>query len=212
MSARVGVFGGTFDPVHHAHLRMARAFADELALDKVRLIPAGQPYHRQEGPRASAAQRLDMVKLAIAADARLTVDEREIRRHRPAYTVDTLRELRAELGAAAELWFLVGGDSLAALSSWKNWRELFRLANLAVAMRPGFDPAALPPEVRQEWQARQVSDFSNRTASGTIRPLALPPLDLSATRLRAQLAADEPVEGLIDPAVLAYIRRQRLYR
>lgn len=212
MSARVGVFGGTFDPVHHAHLRMARAFADELALDEVRLIPAGQPYHRQEGPRASAAQRLDMVKLAIAADARLKVDEREIRRHRPAYTVDTLRELRAELGAAAELWFLVGGDSLAALSSWKNWRELFRLANLAVAMRPGFDPAALPPEVRQEWQTRQVSDFSNRTASGTIRPLALPPLDLSATRLRAQLAADEPVEGLIDPAVLAYIRRQRLYR
>lgn len=212
MSARVGVFGGTFDPVHHAHLRMARAFADELALDEVRLIPAGQPYHRQEGPRASAAQRLDMVKLAIAGDARLTVDEREIRRHRPAYTVDTLRELRAELGAAAELWFLVGGDSLAALSSWKDWRELFRLANLAVAMRPGFDPAALPPEVRQEWQARQVSDFSNRTASGTIRPLALPPLDLSATRLRAQLAADEPVEGLIDPAVLAYIRRQRLYR
>ncbi|MCD4486850.1 nicotinate-nucleotide adenylyltransferase [Chromobacterium vaccinii] len=212
MSARIGVFGGTFDPVHHAHLRMARAFADELALDEVRLIPAGQPYHRQEGPRASAAQRLDMVKLAIAADARLTVDEREIRRHRPAYTVDTLRELRDELGAAAELWFLVGGDSLAALSSWKNWRELFRLANLAVAMRPGFDPAALPPEVRQEWQARQVSDFSNRTASGTIRPLALPPLDLSATRLRAQLAADEPVEGLIDPAVLAYIRRQRLYR
>ncbi|MEO4009325.1 nicotinate (nicotinamide) nucleotide adenylyltransferase, partial [Chromobacterium piscinae] len=158
MNARVGVFGGTFDPVHHAHLRMARAFADELALDEVRLIPAGQPYHRQEGPRASAAQRLDMVKLAIAADARLTVDEREIRRHRPAYTVDTLRELRAELGAAAELWFLVGGDSLAALSSWKDWRELFRLANLAVAMRPGFDPAALPPEVRQEWQARQVSD------------------------------------------------------
>lgn len=212
MNARVGVFGGTFDPVHHAHLRMARAFADELALDEVRLIPAGQPYHRQEGPRASAAQRLDMVKLAIAADARLTVDEREIRRHRPAYTVDTLRELRAELGAAAELWFLVGGDSLAALSSWKDWRELFRLANLAVAMRPGFDPASLPPEVRQEWQARQVSDFSNRTASGTIRPLALPPLDLSATRLRAQLAADEPVEGLIDPAVLAYIRQQRLYR
>ncbi|MEN3811878.1 nicotinate (nicotinamide) nucleotide adenylyltransferase [Chromobacterium piscinae] len=166
MNARVGVFGGTFDPVHHAHLRMARAFADELALDEVRLIPAGQPYHRQEGPRASAAQRLDMVKLAIAADARLTVDEREIRRHRPAYTVDTLRELRAELGAAAELWFLVGGDSLAALSSWKDWRELFRLANLAVAMRPGFDPAALPPEVRQEWQARQVSDFSNRTVSG----------------------------------------------
>ncbi|MEO9453936.1 nicotinate (nicotinamide) nucleotide adenylyltransferase [Chromobacterium phragmitis] len=152
MNARVGVFGGTFDPVHHAHLRMARAFAGELGLDLVRLIPAGQPYHRAEGPRASAAQRLDMVKLAIAGDAKLLADGREIRRARPAYTVDTLRELRAELGAAAELWFLIGGDSLAALSSWKNWRELFRLANLAVAMRPGFDPAALPPEVFQEWK------------------------------------------------------------
>ncbi|WP_434632213.1 nicotinate-nucleotide adenylyltransferase [Chromobacterium sp. CV08] len=212
MSVRVGVFGGTFDPIHHAHLRMARAFAAELALDEVRLIPAGQPYHRDQGPAASAAQRLEMARLAVAGDAALTVDAREVLRDRPAYTVDTLGELRAELGASAELWFLVGGDALAGLASWKDWRRLFALANLAVALRPGFDPAALPPAVRQEWRARQVSDFSNRTASGTIRPLALPPLDLSATRLRALLAAGEPVDGLIAPAVLAYIRRQRLYR
>ncbi|POZ61266.1 nicotinate-nucleotide adenylyltransferase [Chromobacterium alticapitis] len=212
MSPRIGVFGGTFDPIHHAHLRMARAFAAELQLDEVRLIPAGQPYHRDRGPHASPAQRLDMVRLAIAGDAALSADAREVRRDRPAYTVDTLRELRAELGDKAELWFLIGGDSLAALDRWKDWRELFPLANLAVAMRPGFDPAALPPVIRQEWQARQVSDFSNRTASGTIRPLALPPFDLSATALRARLAADEAVDGLIAPAVLAYIRQHGLYR
>ncbi|UTH76206.1 nicotinate-nucleotide adenylyltransferase [Chromobacterium sp. IIBBL 290-4] len=212
MTMRVGVFGGTFDPIHLAHLRMARAFADELALDQVKLIPAGQPYHRDSGPHASPRQRLEMVKLAIEGDARLQSDDREVRRAKPAYTVDTLRELRAELGDAAELWFLIGGDSLFNLSSWQEWRELFRLANLAVAMRPGFDAAALPPEVRQEWDTRQVHDFSNRTASGTIRPLALPPFDLSATRLREMLAANEAVEGLIAPAALAYIRQHGLYR
>ncbi|WP_440028937.1 nicotinate-nucleotide adenylyltransferase [Chromobacterium amazonense] len=212
MNPRIGVFGGTFDPIHHAHLRMARAFAAELQLDEVRLIPAGQPYHRDSGPRASPAERLEMVRLAVAGEPALRADDREIRRPRAAYTVETLRELRAELGPAAELWFLIGGDSLAQLSSWKAWRELFALANLAVALRPGFDPDQLPPPVLDEWRTRQVHDFSNRTASGTIRPLALPPLDLSATRLRAMLAADEAVDGLIDPAVLAYIRRQGLYR
>ncbi|OHX21509.1 nicotinate-nucleotide adenylyltransferase [Chromobacterium sphagni] len=212
MSARIGVFGGTFDPIHLAHLRMARAFAEELALDRVLLIPAGLPYHRARGARASGEQRLEMVRLAISGDARFQVDDREIRRRRPAYTVDTLRELRGELGDGAELWFLIGGDSLATLDSWKEWRQLFQLANLAVAMRPGFDWQTLPTEVQQQWQARQVSDFSNRTASGTIRPLALPPLDLSATRLRALLTAGQPVDGLIDPAVLAYIRQQRLYQ
>jgi nicotinate-nucleotide adenylyltransferase len=212
MSVRIGVFGGTFDPIHLAHLRMAQAFADELALDQVLLIPAGQPYHRARGARASGEQRLEMVRLAIGGDARLQADDREIRRLRPAYTVDTLRELRGELGDAAEQWFLIGGDSLATLNGWKEWRQLFLLANLAVAMRPGFDWQTLPAEVQQEWRARQVSDFSNRTASGTIRPLALPPLDLSATRLRALLTAGQPADGLIDPAVLAYIRRQRLYQ
>ncbi|KUM04393.1 nicotinate-nucleotide adenylyltransferase [Chromobacterium subtsugae] len=212
MSPRIGVFGGTFDPIHQAHLRMAAAFADELALERVLLIPAGQPYHRARGARASPEQRLEMVRLAIAGDPRLQADDREIRRGRPAYTVETLRELRGELGQDAELWFLMGGDSLATLDSWKDWTQLFQLANLAVAMRPGFDWQTLPAEVRREWQARQVHDFSNRTASGTIRSLALPPLDLSATRLRARLASGQTAEGLIDPAVLAYIRQQRLYQ
>ncbi|OWY38294.1 nicotinic acid mononucleotide adenylyltransferase [Xenophilus sp. AP218F] len=212
MSLRLGLFGGTFDPIHRAHLRMARAFCDELALDEVRLIPAGQPYHRAAGPVASPAQRLEMTRLAIAGEARLVADDREIRRGKPAYTVDTLREVRAEIGDAAELWFLIGGDSLAALPGWRDWQELFSLANLAVALRPGFDWHQLPAAARQEWQARQVADFSNRTASGTIRPLALPPLDLSATLLREQLRRGIAVDQELTPAVADYIRRHGLYR
>ncbi|MDC7698915.1 nicotinate-nucleotide adenylyltransferase [Vogesella indigofera] len=210
---RIGVFGGTFDPLHAAHLRLARAFRDELALDQVRLIPAGQPYHRDRAPHASAAQRLAMLDAALAEEAPgLVSDDREVRRPRHAYTVDTLQELRDELGDKAELWFLIGGDSLQQLHTWQRWPQLLQLANLAVALRPGFVAARLDPAVATLWQARQVSDFSNRTPSGTIRALDLPPITLSATDIRQQLAAGQDCSALLPAAVLAYIRQHRLYR
>lgn len=212
MNRRVGLYGGTFDPPHHAHLRLARALRDELGLDEVRLTPAGQPYHRDRGPHASAQQRLAMVELAIAGEPRLMADPREVQRPRAAYTVDTLEELRAELGADAELWFLIGSDSLQTLHSWRRWPALLTLANLAVALRPGFDTSTLHPEVARLWQQRQVSDFSNRSACGTIRALALPAVDVSATQVRAQLTAGGDASGLVPAAVLDYIRQQRLYR
>lgn len=207
-----GVFGGTFDPVHHAHLRLARAFRDEIGLSRVHLIPAGQPYHRQRQPLASPARRLAMLELAIAGEPGLIADGREVRRHGHAYTVDTLQELRHELGPAAELWFLIGGDALETLHTWHRWPQLLQLANLAVALRPGFVATRLHPDVAACWQARQVSDFSNRTPSGTIRALALPPITLSATEVRQQLASGQDCSALIAPEVLAYIRRHQLYR
>ncbi|MGL6070839.1 nicotinate-nucleotide adenylyltransferase [Craterilacuibacter sp.] len=209
---RIGLYGGTFDPIHCAHLRLAAALRDELQLDEVRLVPAGQPYHRDHGPHASARQRLDMVRLAIKGEPGLIADDREVRRQKNAYTVDTLQELRTELGPDAELWCLIGGDSLARLPSWHHWQDIFTLANLAVALRPGFDPAHLEPAIRAEWQTRQVFDFSNRTPSGTIRALTLAPVDVSATRIRARLAAGEDAGGLVPAAVLDYIRQQQLYR
>jgi nicotinate-nucleotide adenylyltransferase len=148
----LGLFGGTFDPIHAAHLRMAQAFRTELQLDEVRLIPAGQPYHRQHGPHASPAQRLDMVRLAIAGLPGLRVDAREVQRNKPAYTIDTLEEIRAEIGPDQVLWWLIGGDSLASLHTWRRWTELFALANIAVALRPGFDETRLPAAVRTQWQ------------------------------------------------------------
>ncbi|WP_374419757.1 nicotinate-nucleotide adenylyltransferase [Chromobacterium sp.] len=209
---RLGLFGGTFDPIHNAHLRMAEAFAAELALDEVRLVPAGRPYHRSHGPHATPAQRLAMAELAVDDYPRLAVDAREVHRPGAAYTIDTLAELRAESGPDAELWFLIGGDSLATLHTWKRWDELLHFANLAVALRPGFDPAALPAPIQPLWRARQVYDFSNRTASGTIRPLALPPVDIAATDIRLRLARGDAVDDVLPPAVLAYIRQHRLYR
>lgn len=210
--AALGLFGGTFDPIHAAHLRMAQAFAAELQLAEVRLIPAGQPYHRQHGTHASPAQRLAMVRLAIAGQPGLTVDEREIHRDKPAYTIDTLQEIRAEVGPERPLWWLIGGDSLATLHTWRRWEALFELANIAVALRPGFDASSLPPPVRQQWQARQVTDFSNAAPSGTMRPLALPPLDVSATAIRQRLHSGADVTDLLSAAVLGYIRQHQLYR
>lgn len=212
MTRRLGCFGGTFDPVHQAHLRMARAFRDELGLDEVRLIPAGQPYHRTAGPQASAQDRLAMVTLALADEPGLVADGREVARLRPAYTVETLAELRSEIGPQAELWCLIGGDSLEQLDTWHRWQDLLRLANIAVALRPGFDAERLPPAVATEWQVRQVTDFSKRTPSGTMRPLALPPVDVSATDIRSRLARGASVADALPPAVAAYIARHGLYR
>ncbi|MBI3144367.1 MAG: nicotinate-nucleotide adenylyltransferase [Pseudogulbenkiania sp.] len=212
MNRAIGLFGGTFDPIHNAHLRMAEAFRDQCRLAEVRLIPAGQPYHRAQAPHASPEQRLAMVRLAIAGRPGLVADAREVRRPRPAYTVETLEEVRAELRPEVPLWLLIGGDSLATLDRWRRWRELFELAHVAVALRPGFDPATLPPAVRHEWQTRQVPDFPNRTPSGTIRPLALPPVALSATDIRARLARGDDVSMLIPPPVLGYLRAHRLYQ
>ncbi|MEQ6291290.1 nicotinate-nucleotide adenylyltransferase [Vogesella sp. GCM10023246] len=207
---RVGMFGGTFDPIHAAHLRMAEAFVAQCRLDELRLIPAGNPYHRDSGPQASAEQRLAMVQLAIAGRAGWQADDREVRRSRPAYTVETLEELRAELGPACQLWLLIGGDSLHQLPGWQRWQHILQLANIAVAVRPGFDAANLPAVLQPYW--RQVPDFSNSAASGTIRALTLPPVPLSATLLRHKLAGGEDCSGLIAPAVMQYITRHRLYR
>lgn len=208
----VGVFGGTFDPIHAAHLRLARALRDELALTEVRLIPAGNPYHRDGAPAASAVHRLNMVQLAITGEPGLAADNREVLRGRPAYTVETLESLRAELGPDVPLWCLVGADSFAGLDRWHRWQDLFRLANLAVALRPGVALDHLPAALQHEWETRQVPDFPNRTPSGTIRALTLPPVDVSATELRARLAAGLPVDDLIAPAVADYIQRHGLYR
>lgn len=206
------MFGGTFDPVHAAHLRMAQAFFDECQLDELRLIPAGIPYHRTQGPQASNTQRRDMLQLALADRPGWQVDERELTRERPAYTIETLEEIRAEIGPAAELWFLIGGDSLQNLHTWHRWQDLFSLANLAVAIRPGFVADPPDPALATRWQAAQVADFSKRTACGTIRPLALPPIPLSATDIRQQLATGQDCSAVLTPAVLAYIRQHGLYR
>ncbi len=212
--ARVGVFGGTFDPIHYGHLRLAEDMADALGLDHVLLIPAGQPPHRGT-PRTAASHRLEMVRRAIAGNPRFVADAREVERPQPSYTVDTLASLRAELGAAQPLWLLLGADAFLDLPSWHDWRRLFDLANIAVAERPGArftqSGAIMEPLESEVAQRRVVDSRSASGPAGSVLLRATPPLDISATAIRTILARHGSARYLLPDAVLDYIHEQKLY-
>lgn len=215
--APLGIFGGTFDPVHVGHLRLAEEAADTLALGGVRWVPAGQPRHRG-APRVAAAHRLRMVELALAGNPRFELDPAEAASGEASYTVPTLERLRAELGGARPLVLLLGADAYAGLPDWHRWQELFALAHIAVAHRPGFalGAAALPAALRDEHAARSVpgDDIAALTAApaGRIVSFAMTPLAVSATQLRALLAAGRSARYLLPQPVIDYIDLHHLYR
>src|SRR5436190_10787719 len=135
MSNPLGLFGGTFDPIHFGHLRLATELAEGFGLEKVVFLPAGLPYHRGRESHANNEQRLTMVKLATQRDARFDVDDRELRRDGNTYTYDTLAEIRKERGPDVPLVFLSGSDAFAQIDTWSRWTEIFDLAHFAVAIR-----------------------------------------------------------------------------
>lgn len=219
--APLGIFGGTFDPVHLAHLRLAEEAADSLGLAQVRWIPAGLPAARQT-PQVSAAQRLAMVRLAIAGNPRFTLDSAEVDQaltddERPSYTVETLERLRQPqvCGARRPLVLLVGADAFAGLINWHRWRDLFDLAHIAVAHRPGFPVAAasLPGALAAVFDQRFAADSASLAAApaGAIVSFAMTQLDVSATKIRALLAQRRSVRYLLPDALAAYIQEHHLY-
>ncbi|MBS0313769.1 MAG: nicotinate-nucleotide adenylyltransferase [Proteobacteria bacterium] len=218
-SGPLGLFGGTFDPVHCGHLRVALAAAQALALPEVRLIPSRTPVHRPQ-PGATAEQRLAMLRLAVADDATgtLRVDDRELRRHTPSYTVPTLEALRAEVGAERALVWLLGADAFGGLMSWHRWPALFDLAHLVVLNRPGSPAEALrTPALAPVWQGRLNDDLGvlRTQPHGALCFLEVAPQDISATAIRNLIAGGAPdtaLAALLPPAVLAYIRAHHLYR
>lgn len=189
---RIGLFGGTFDPVHRAHLALARQARDALALDELRWLPAGQPWQKSRRI-APAADREAMLRLAIDGEPGFVVDRREIERAGPSYTLDTVRELQAERPGRQWL-LLIGEDQYAGLHTWHGWRELLSRVTLAVACRPGAAPAA-DDEVRR---AARVE-------------VPLPPMAVSSTEVRRRVAAGEPITDLVPPEVARYIDSHRLY-
>jgi nicotinate-nucleotide adenylyltransferase len=210
---RVGLVGGTFDPPHVGHLALARAARDALALDEVRLVPTGHSWQKGDAG-ASPAQRLEMTRLLLAGLApseRLALDDREVRRPGPTYTVDTLAELRAELGPQVALVWVIGSDQLRNLSSWHRWRELFAHAHVAATRRERVPLDDLPAELEAELAARGRDALPDAPA-GAIVLFGMPPVPVSATALRAQLARGERPRDLTSPAVLDYIGSNRLYR
>jgi nicotinate-nucleotide adenylyltransferase len=210
-------YGGTFDPVHLGHLAIARAARDQLQV-AVRLLPAADPPHRQ-APGANAAQRAEMLALAIGDEPGLLLDRRELERAQrqpatPSYTVDTLRELRAELGPRQPIAWLVGADSLLGLPSWHQWEDLFELAHFIVADRPGSSleqalPAPLQQALEGRWADTDKALFS--ASAGRVLRLHAPLRNESATAVRERIAADGDWRGLLPPPVADYIARHGLY-
>jgi len=209
------VLGGTFDPVHYAHLRLAEQALLTLGCATVRWIPAGQPPHRA-APRSAAAHRLAMVRAAIAGNPRFILDTAEVERQEPSYTVETLRRLRMETGAEHSIVLIVGADAFAALDTWYCWRELFELAHIAVAQRPGVSlgPDRLSPALAACWCERFAPGaraLETRPA-GHIVEFPTTPLAISATQIRALIAAGQSPRYLLPESVLDYIQDNGLYR
>ncbi len=215
MRPALGILGGTFDPIHCGHVELAREVKSALGLAAVRLVPAGDPPHRVV-PVASAGERLAMVQLAVADCPGLEADGREIARAGRSYTVLTLAELRAE-DPARPLALIVGADAFLGLPTWHRWQEIFDLAHVIVVARPGTAFGGVPPPPLDEtWTRRYTADPRALTASpaGSIVRQAITPRPIAASQVRAALARGDvaAVRGLLPPAVLAYIERNRLYR
>jgi nicotinate-nucleotide adenylyltransferase len=208
-----GILGGTFDPVHLGHVALAHAALAGLPLGEVRWLPSGSPGHRA-APVASARDRLAMLRLATADNARYRIDESELDRGEPTYTVHTLTRMRAQLGRAQPLVLLLGSDSFLSLPSWLRWHELFELAHIAVASRPGDVPSdgGPSPELSAEIARRSARpEQLAASAAGRIARFPMPPTDISASAVRAGLAAGQDMRELLPAAVLAYIEARHLY-
>jgi nicotinate-nucleotide adenylyltransferase len=198
---RIGVYGGAFDPPHNAHLALARCALDQLSLDELRVFPTGQAWHKARG-LSPAEHRLAMARLAFEGLPGVVLDEREIRRPGPTYTLDTLRELHEER-PEAQLVLVMGADQAAALPSWHGWREILELAIVSIAQRQDparplalFDPQSLP----------------GLPARARFERIDLPAMDISATDIRMQAARGIDVSRLVPPAVARYIDLHHLYR
>ena len=192
-AGRIGIFGGSFDPVHLAHVALARTALEQLALDKLRWVPTAHSWQKSE-VHAPAADREAMVRIAIDAEPRFVLDARELRRGGPGYTLETLREMQAEQPGGQ--WFLViGQDQYQGLHTWHGWPELLTRVTLAVARRPGVQTAA-DPAVQRAAQRR----------------VDLPMMAISSTQVRERAAAGLPLADLVPPGVARYIEEHRLYR
>jgi nicotinate-nucleotide adenylyltransferase len=215
-TAPIGVLGGTFDPIHYGHLRLAEEVGETLRLEEVRFVPSGTPPHRS-APAVPAEHRLAMTRLAAAGNSRFTVDEREVRRAGPGYTYDTLQALRAELGAARPLALLLGADAFLEFATWHRWREILGLAHIAVAHRPGFPveqwSGRMPQPLAREYANRRMQQplAVHLSPAGGIVVIPFTALEISATAIRDMLRAGASPRYLLPGAVLDYIRANHLY-
>ncbi|TYC59466.1 nicotinate-nucleotide adenylyltransferase [Marinobacter sp. BW6] len=205
------VYGGTFDPVHHGHLRLALEISDRLGVGCVSLVPCHIPPHRgQTG--ASSSQRLKLLRLAVANQPQLRIDDRELAREGASFSADTLRQLRAELGPDEPLVMVVGTDAFAGFDRWREWQQIPELAHVVVVRRPGppLDPSGEPARLLAERGVGGPEALYDRP-SGHFLELDPPLLDISATGIRERIGDGRSPRYLMPDLVWAEIRRQGLY-
>lgn len=212
-----GIYGGTFDPIHYGHLRIAEELLDILGLTKILFVPSGAPRLRAE-PAASRTQRAEMVKLAIQDNGKFLLDEREIKQPGISTTVRLLREYRSESESDAALCFILGVDAFAKIDQWVEWRELFKLCHLIVVARPGYmsvgEERNWPIEVKAEFAARCVTNAGDLElqSTGLIHEARTSLLDISATQIRSLIAAGKSARYLLPDSVCDYIKHNNLYK
>ncbi|WP_297795625.1 nicotinate-nucleotide adenylyltransferase [uncultured Marinobacter sp.] len=205
------IYGGTFDPVHHGHLRLAIELRECLGVSEISLVPCHIPPHRGS-TSASSAQRLKLLQLAIADEAGLVVDDRELTRQGASFTADTLRQLREELGAQEPLVMVVGTDAFAGFDRWRDWQRIPQLAHVVVVKRPGpeLDPEGVPAKLLRD-HGVSAADQLHRAPCGYFLELNPPLLDISATGIRERIRSGRSPRYLLPDPVWREIRCLGLY-
>ena len=215
-SPLVGIFGGTFDPIHYGHLRIAEEIVETVGLQKMYFVPAGMPRLRHS-PVASPQHRVEIVRLAIQKNPDFVLDGREIYRDGVSYSIDTVREFKQEFGEEIRLCLVLGADAFIKLPEWNNWKELFNLCHFIVSTRPGYSltliKELLSKELREECSQRWVSNTESlrKDTSGLIFIASTTMLDISATSIRAHIAAGRSVRHLVPSVTVNYISENKLY-
>ena len=206
----IGILGGTFDPIHNAHLHIAQHLLNNLPLTEVRFIPSKTPVHR-DPPLASTEQRLDMVKLAIREEERFVIDTREIDRDTPSYMIETLQSLRDEVKDTS-LALILGLDVFCQLDTWHQWKDLITYAHIIVVNRPEY-PNTFSQPIQQLLDEHQVEDAHKlfTQSAGCIFFIGIPPSTISATTIREHITNGESIKNLVPESVWQYINTQELY-
>jgi nicotinate-nucleotide adenylyltransferase len=213
---KIGLFGGTFDPIHWGHLRSAEEVHEAFKLDRVLFVPAGNPPHKKRRPITVSKDRVRMVRLAIAGQRAFAVSPVEIKRSGKSYTIDTLRQLVAISAARDSYYFIIGHDAFAEIASWKDFRELFSLCNFIVTSRPGFGNSqsvrTLPVAVRGLFCYEKNKKAYRHTSGTYLYFLRITDIAISASEIRKRVAAARSIRYLLPSEVEAFIRRKGLYR
>jgi nicotinate-nucleotide adenylyltransferase len=198
MGTRLGIMGGTFDPIHYGHLVTAEEALHQFALDEVLFLPTGQPWMKEHEDVSAAEDRYLMTVIATASNPRFRVSRLEVDREGTTYTVDTLRGLRAEFGDGVDLFFISGADAILEIFQWKDPEELFELANFIAATRPGYDIA--------------LFEATAPNSHPRISVMNIPALAISSTDVRRRVAAGRPIRYLVPEGVNSYVQKAGLYR